>query len=197
MKLTWKSFEDMSTIVVDKGMMEDHLPTAVTVGLQRITKQFIGRRYDPKETERIRINAYQEYLQRVTDLKGRREQSAEGGDDGSSGGVKDGNEGVNGIGNNGVNGMGNEGVDESTALGHNDGAAIKDRDTVEVAVTIEENRPHGDSSCPAHQHQELSNGAAAKASAFLEALGKPTKVDPAPDPAQHLEEIALEMEEML
>ena len=73
MKLTWKSFEDFSSIAVDKGMVEDHLPMAVVAGLRRIKKQFIGQRYDPKETERIRIDASNEYRQREACI--RREES--------------------------------------------------------------------------------------------------------------------------
>ena len=66
MKLTWKSFEDFSAIAVDKGMVEDHLPTAVMAGLKKINRQFIqSGRYDPKETERIRIDAREAYTQKV------------------------------------------------------------------------------------------------------------------------------------
>ena len=139
MKLTWKSFEDLSTISVDKGMVEDHLPTSVMAGLKRIKVQYIGHRYDPKETERIRIDAHEKYRQRATALRRRKYtagESFEGGDDGSSG-------------------------------------------TVDVAVTLEEERPNGDSS--GHRPQ----------GAKAQALGKPK--------ATHTtffgqpEEIALEM----
>ena len=66
MKFTWKSFEDFSTIAVDKGMVEDHLPTAVMAGLKTINKQFIqSGRYDPKETERVRIDAREAYTQKI------------------------------------------------------------------------------------------------------------------------------------
>ena len=58
--------EDFSTIAVDKGMVEDHLPTAVMSGLKTINKQFIqSGRYDPKETERVRIDAREAYTQKI------------------------------------------------------------------------------------------------------------------------------------
>ena len=69
MKLTWKSFEDFSAITVDKGMVEDHLPTAVMAGLKRIRKQFIHSQFDPKETERIRLNAQEQYRQMAEALR--------------------------------------------------------------------------------------------------------------------------------
>ena len=70
MKLTWKSFEDFSAIEVDKGMVEDHLPTAVMAGLKQINRQFIGAgRYDPNETERIRMEAKEQYQQKMTAIR--------------------------------------------------------------------------------------------------------------------------------
>lgn len=69
MKLTWKSFEDFSAIAVDKGMVEDHLPTAVMAGLKRIKKQFIHSQFDPKETERVRLNAQEQYRQMAEALR--------------------------------------------------------------------------------------------------------------------------------
>ena len=44
-------------------MVEDHLPTAIMAGLKRIRKQFIGRQYDPKETERIQMDQQEKYQQ--------------------------------------------------------------------------------------------------------------------------------------
>ena len=70
MKLTWKSFEDFSTITVDKGMVEDHLPTAVFAGLKRIKRQYIYRNYDPEETEAIRDKVRNEYRQRAAMNRG-------------------------------------------------------------------------------------------------------------------------------
>ena len=69
MKLTWKSFEDFSAIAVDKGMVEDHLPTAVMAGLKRIRRQFIHSQFDTKETERIRMNTQEKYRQMVEALR--------------------------------------------------------------------------------------------------------------------------------
>lgn len=65
MKLTWKSFEDFSAIAVDKGMVEDHLPTSVLSGLKHIRRQYIHRHYDPKETERIRIDTRKTYQEKM------------------------------------------------------------------------------------------------------------------------------------
>ena len=65
MKLTWKSFEDFRVIVVDRGMVEDHLPTAVYANLQRVKKQFIHCKYNPEETEEIRKQAQEDYRRRM------------------------------------------------------------------------------------------------------------------------------------
>ena len=70
MKLTWKSFEDFGVIAVDKGMVEDHLPTGVMAGLKRIRAQHISRVFDPKETERVRIDARERYQARASRLRG-------------------------------------------------------------------------------------------------------------------------------
>lgn len=76
MKLTWKSFEDFSAIAVDKGMVEDHLPTSVLSSLKHIKRQYIHRQYDPKETERIRIDARKRYQEKMADK--RKEDSVAG-----------------------------------------------------------------------------------------------------------------------
>lgn len=207
MKLTWKSFEDLSTITVDKGMVEDHLPTAVMAGLRRIKKQFIGCHYDPKETERIRTDAHLEYRQRATARRRRKDfggESFEGCDDGGSSGLRNGNQRVT---------TGNEGVKWSEAeLGYERGVVqnrtslqesrVSDSgsQTIQVAVTLEEDiHIHSSGHRPQFEEVKLqespSHGAAAKASAFLQALGKP-QASPAAVSAQP-EELALEMEEML
>ena len=205
MKLTWKSFEDLSTITVDKGMVEDHLPTAVMAGLRRIKKQFIGRHYDPKETERIRNDVHQEYRQRATARRRRKDfggEYFEGCDDGGSSGLRNGNQRVT---------TGNEGVKRSEAeLGYERGGVqngtslqesrVSDSgsQSIQVAVTLEEDiHTHSSGHRPQFEEVKLqesqSYGAAAKASAFLQALGKPQASPVAVQP----KELALEMEEML
>ena len=210
MKLTWKSFEDLSTITVDKGMVEDHLPTAVMAGLRRIKKQFIGRRrYDPKETERVRIDAHQEYRQRATARRRRKDfggESFEGCDDSGSSGPRNGNQRVTN-GNEGVKrseaelGYERSGVENRTSLQE---SRVSDSGSqsqaIQVAVTLEEDiHTHSSGHRPQFEEVKLqespSHGAAAKASAFLQALGKP-QASPAAISAQP-EELALEMEEML
>lgn len=69
MKLTWKSFEDFSAIAVDKGMVEDHLPTSVLASLKHIRRQYIHRHYDPNETERIQIDARKRYQEKMADKR--------------------------------------------------------------------------------------------------------------------------------
>ena len=166
MKLTWKSFEDLSTISVDKGMVEDHLPTAVMAGLKRIKEQFVGHHYDPKETERIRIDAHDKYRQR---------ESFEGG---SSGRVN-----KNQAGYNGVNGSHTELGDHRASL--QEGTISDDvhhtRHTVDVAVTLEEERPNEDSSGQDAKTQD----------AFEKPKATPTTFFG--QPALGSEEIALEM----
>ena len=177
MKLTWKSFEDFSAIVVDQGMVDDHLPTAVTAGLRRIKKQFVARRYDPKETERIRIDASEAYQQKMAAV--RRGESAEReiveGGDVSFRGVKPGNEGVNRpwVAEVGCNG-------ENRSSGHVPNSGHNSLNTFEVAVTMEEGAPHRVSECSLDAQfgwkangEAPSSGAAATANAaFLQALAK-------------------------
>ena len=49
MKATWKSFEDFSTLIVDKGIVEDHLPTEVLGALKLCHRQHINGRYNVSE----------------------------------------------------------------------------------------------------------------------------------------------------
>ena len=169
MKLTWKSFEDFSAIAVDKGMVDDHLPTAVMAGLRRIKRQFIGCRYDPKETERIRLDASEEYREKMA--AARRGQSVEREDSScvSPGWVDEdlvlGN--VLSHGSRGNNG----------ATFHNGHGSHRERQTVEVA--FEEENSHNPESWPERQrlfgrenHDPPSQGAAATAGAFLQALAR-------------------------
>jgi sn1-specific diacylglycerol lipase len=180
MKLTWKGFEDLSTISVDKGMVEDHLPTAVMAGLKRIKEQFVGHHYDPKETERIRIDAHDKYRQRATALRRRNNFAGESFEGGSSGRVN-----KNQAGYNGVNGSHTELGDHRASL--QEGTISDDvhhtRHTVDVAVTLEEERPNEDSS--GHRPQD------AKAQALEKPKATPTTFFG--QPALGSEEIALEM----
>ena len=61
MKATWKSFEDFSTLIVDKGLLEDHLPTEVMTALKRCHKQYVRGRYDPAEIKKIQERRQEEY----------------------------------------------------------------------------------------------------------------------------------------
>jgi len=61
MKATWKSFEDFSTLIVDKGLVEDHLPTEVMAALKRCHKQYMRDQYDPAEIKKIRERRQKEY----------------------------------------------------------------------------------------------------------------------------------------
>ena len=61
MKATWKSFEDFSTLIVDKGLVEDHLPTEVMAALKRCHKQYVHGRYDPAEIKTIWERRQEDY----------------------------------------------------------------------------------------------------------------------------------------
>lgn len=65
MKATWKSFEDFSTLIVDKGIVEDHLPTEVMAALKRCHKQYVRGQYDPAEIKKIRERRQEEYSQKM------------------------------------------------------------------------------------------------------------------------------------
>lgn len=65
MKATWKSFEDFSTLIVDKGIVEDHLPTEVMAALKRCHKQYVHGQYDPAEIKKIRESRQEEYAKKM------------------------------------------------------------------------------------------------------------------------------------
>ena len=60
MKVTWKSFEDFSTLIVDKGIVEDHLPTEVLGALKLCHRQHIDGRYNASEMTTIRERRWEE-----------------------------------------------------------------------------------------------------------------------------------------
>ena len=57
--------EDSSEIIVDRGMVGDHLPNHVLSALLRCQKEIVGTLYKPNEVRSLRINKRQKISERV------------------------------------------------------------------------------------------------------------------------------------
>ena len=61
MKVSWVSSEDLCVILVDRGIVEDHLPTSVLEAMNHCVKHFLRGKYDPTETDQRRKDLFDQF----------------------------------------------------------------------------------------------------------------------------------------
>ena len=62
--------EDLCVIIVDRGMVDDHLPNNVLAALRRCRRELVGSKYDSTETALLR----KEKIARIEKMKREKEQ---------------------------------------------------------------------------------------------------------------------------
>ncbi len=64
MHVSWVSSEDLCVILVDRGIVEDHLPTSVLGAMKRCNGSFIQGTYDPAKTRQRRKELLEQFSAR-------------------------------------------------------------------------------------------------------------------------------------